>query len=48
MPEAEVTTRWPDDEVLRTYSPSLVVHDHLTPMTSHPGLAATPDWLAGS
>ena len=29
MPELTFTTRWPDGRSLRTYSPSLVVHDHL-------------------
>ena len=29
MPELIFTTRWPDGRTLRTYSPSLVVHDHL-------------------
>ncbi|HEY0237606.1 MAG TPA: MSMEG_0570 family nitrogen starvation response protein [Friedmanniella sp.] len=29
MPELTFTTRWPDGRWLRTYSPSLVVHDHL-------------------
>lgn len=29
MPELTFTTRWPDGRRLSTYSPSLVVHDHL-------------------
>ena len=29
MPELRLTTRWPDGRTLETYSPSLVVHDHL-------------------
>ena len=29
MPELTFTTRWPDGQTLQTYSPSLVVHDHL-------------------
>lgn len=29
MPELTFTTRWPDGRTLQTYSPSLVVHDHL-------------------
>ncbi|SEQ45948.1 MSMEG_0570 family nitrogen starvation response protein [Microlunatus flavus] len=29
MPELRFTTRWPDGHTLETYSPSLVVHDHL-------------------
>jgi uncharacterized repeat protein (TIGR04042 family) len=29
MPELTFTTRWPDGRSLQTYSPSLVVHDHL-------------------
>ena len=29
MPELTFTTRWPDGRSLETYSPSLVVHDHL-------------------
>jgi uncharacterized repeat protein (TIGR04042 family) len=29
MPELRFTTRWPDGRTLQTYSPSLVVHDHL-------------------
>ncbi|UMG93012.1 MSMEG_0570 family nitrogen starvation response protein [Nocardioides sp. TF02-7] len=30
MPEMTFTVRWPDGEVDDCYSPSLVVHDHLT------------------
>ena len=29
MPELTFTTVWPDGRRLETYSPSLVVHDHL-------------------
>lgn len=29
MPELTFRTRWPDGRRLQTYSPSLVVHDHL-------------------
>lgn len=30
MPEMTFTVRWPDGRVIDHYSPSLVVHDHLT------------------
>jgi uncharacterized repeat protein (TIGR04042 family) len=30
MPEMTVTVRWPDGRVTDCYSPSLVMHDHLT------------------
>lgn len=30
MPEMNVTVRWPDGFVQQCYSPSLVMHDHLT------------------
>lgn len=30
MPEMTVTARWPDGTVHEHYSPSLVMHDHLT------------------
>lgn len=30
MPELTFTVRWPDGSVQECYSPSLVVHDHLT------------------
>jgi uncharacterized repeat protein (TIGR04042 family) len=30
MPEMTVTVRWPDGAVQHCYSPSLVMHDHLT------------------
>jgi uncharacterized repeat protein (TIGR04042 family) len=36
MPELTFTTRWPDGRTLRTYSPSLVVHDHLEVGRSYP------------
>lgn len=29
MPELILTTSWPDGSRLRSYSPSLVLHDHL-------------------
>lgn len=35
MPEATFTVRWPDDAVQHCYSPSLVVHDHLTAGTDY-------------
>lgn len=31
MPEMTVTVRWPDGRVAECYSPSLVMHDHLSP-----------------
>jgi uncharacterized repeat protein (TIGR04042 family) len=31
MPEMTVTVRWPDGRVDDCYSPSLVMHDHLSP-----------------
>lgn len=30
MPEMTFSVRWPDDSVQQCYSPSLVIHDHLT------------------
>lgn len=30
MPEMTVTVRWPDGSVQECYSPSLVMHDHLS------------------
>ena len=36
MPETTFTLRFPDERVLRCYSPSLVVHEHLPPGTQHP------------
>ena len=36
MPELTFTTRWPDGRLLRTWSPSLVVHDHLEVGRSYP------------
>lgn len=36
MPELIFTTRWPDGRSLQTYSPSLVVHDHLEVGRSYP------------
>lgn len=36
MPELTFTTRWPDGRSLRTWSPSLVVHDHLEAGRSYP------------
>ena len=35
MPEMTVTVRWPDGRVTDCYSPSLVMHDHLTPGTTY-------------
>jgi uncharacterized repeat protein (TIGR04042 family) len=36
MPEMSFTVRWPDGAVEQCYSPSLVMHDHLTPDTDYP------------
>lgn len=36
MPELTFTTRWPDGRELTSYSPSLVVHDHLAAGTAYP------------
>ncbi|UPG66336.1 MSMEG_0570 family nitrogen starvation response protein [Gordonia hongkongensis] len=33
MPEMTVQVRWPDGQFRQYYSPSLVLHDHLTPGT---------------
>lgn len=35
MPEMTFTVKWPDGRVEDCYSPSLVMHDHLTPQTSY-------------
>lgn len=35
MPDMTFTVRWPDGSRQRCYSPSLVVHDHLSPGTSY-------------
>ncbi len=35
MPEMTFTVRWPDGAVQHCYSPSLVMHDHLTVGTSY-------------
>ena len=35
MPEMTVTVRWPDGRVADCYSPSLVMHDHLSPGTTY-------------
>jgi uncharacterized repeat protein (TIGR04042 family) len=35
MPEMTFEVRWPDGHVDSLYSPSLVVHDHLTPDTAY-------------
>jgi uncharacterized repeat protein (TIGR04042 family) len=35
MPEMTVTVRWPDGRVTDCYSPSLVMHDHLTAGTTY-------------
>lgn len=36
MPELTFTLRWPDGRQAAYYSPSLVVHDHLTVGASYP------------
>ena len=36
MPEMTFTVRWPDGAVVDCYSPSLVMHDHLTEGESYP------------
>lgn len=36
MPEMTFTVRWPDGELMRCYSPSLVVQEHLQVGTSYP------------
>jgi uncharacterized repeat protein (TIGR04042 family) len=36
MPEMTFTVRWPDGAVVDCYSPSLVMHDHLTTGASYP------------
>lgn len=36
MPEMTVTVRWPDGSGAELYSPSLVMHDHLSPGTAYP------------
>ena len=36
MPEMNVTVRWPDGRLQDCYSPSLVMHDHLTAGTAYP------------
>lgn len=35
MPEMTFVVRWPDGRVEDCYSPSLVMHDHLTPRTTY-------------
>ncbi len=35
MPEMTVTVRWPDGSVVRHYSPSLVMHDHMESGSSY-------------
>lgn len=35
MPEMTVTVRWPDGHVQHCYSPSLVMHDHLSADTTY-------------
>ncbi|NRQ50191.1 MSMEG_0570 family nitrogen starvation response protein [Aeromicrobium stalagmiti] len=35
MPEMTVTVRWPDGRVADCYSPSLVMHDHLSPGSTY-------------
>jgi uncharacterized repeat protein (TIGR04042 family) len=41
MPEMTFTTRWPDGRELTSYSPSLVVHEHLAAGATYP----VPDFL---
>ena len=36
MPEMTFSVRWPDGRVVDHYSPSLVVHDHLTAGSTYP------------
>ncbi|MGU3436145.1 MSMEG_0570 family nitrogen starvation response protein [Actinomycetes bacterium M1A6_2h] len=36
MPEMIFTVRWPDGSLQRCYSPSLVMHDYLTPGSDYP------------
>ncbi|MDQ1556932.1 MAG: hypothetical protein QOI02_1934, partial [Actinomycetota bacterium] len=36
MPEMTFTVRWPDGTVADLYSPSLVMHDFLTPGSDYP------------
>ncbi len=36
MPEMTMTVRWPDGRVAECYSPSLVMHDHLSAGRSYP------------
>ncbi|MTD14365.1 MSMEG_0570 family nitrogen starvation response protein [Nakamurella sp. YIM 132087] len=36
MPEMTMRVRWPDGTLQDCYSPSLVLHDHLTPGTTYP------------
>lgn len=35
MPEMTVSVRWPDGTAADLYSPSLVMHDHLSPGTTY-------------
>lgn len=44
MPEMTFSTRWPDGRELTSYSPSLVVHDHLAAGAAYP----VPDFLQRS
>lgn len=42
MPIMHFTVRWPDNQEVRCYSPSLVIRDYLVPGTSYP----LPDFMA--
>lgn len=44
MPEMTFTVRWPDGSTQRCYSPSLVMHDYLTPGSDY----AIPDFVERS
>ena len=36
MPVMHFNVRWPDDSLMRCYSPSLVIRDYFEPGTSYP------------
>jgi uncharacterized repeat protein (TIGR04042 family) len=44
MPEMTFTVRWPDGSTQRCYSPSLVMHDYLTPGSDY----TIPDFVERS
>lgn len=44
MPEMHFTVKWPDGDVMRCYSPSLVVREHLLVGASY----TVPEFLARS